>query len=178
MDPVGKDHLLSVDNSDTGSTTPHDTPPLSRGGELPAATVSAATSRPRSRNTVQGDSSYGVRPREKCTLEDQLGLVLSPKSKIEDGSDLGACNTQVTSVADFWFPYSVELQLILRFALFRRRPILSAEVIGSACCRPLSRLPTSSPVQSQLVRPRPLLTGQPLSTLRTSTRASASTRPC
>ena len=25
-----------------------------------------------------------------------------------------------TAVADFWLPYSVELQLILRFALFRR----------------------------------------------------------
>ena len=70
-----------------------------------------------------------MRPREKCTLEDQLGLVLSPKSKIEDGSDLGACNTQVTSVADFWFPYSVELQLVPRLlAVARRLGILKMHV--------------------------------------------------
>ena len=64
--------------------------------------------------------TYGVRPRETSGLEDQLGLVLSPKSKIEDGSREGTLITLATAVADFWFPYSVELQLILRFALFRR----------------------------------------------------------
>ena len=119
---------------------------------------------------------YGVRPRETSGLEDQLGLVLSPKSKIEDGSREGTLITLATAVADFWFPHSVELQLVLRFALFWRRPILSAEVIASACCRRLSRLPPSSSEQSQLVGPRPLLTGQPLSTRRTSTRASASAK--
>ena len=37
------------------------------------------------------------------SFEDQLGLVLSPKSKIEDGSGMGTLITHVTAVADFPF---------------------------------------------------------------------------
>ena len=47
------------------------------------------------------DRGYGVRLLGTRTLGDQLGLVLSPKSKIEDGSDIGTWGAHVTSVADF-----------------------------------------------------------------------------
>ena len=36
-------------------------------------------------------TGYGVRLREKCTFEDQLGLVPGTKSKIGDGSGTGTC---------------------------------------------------------------------------------------
>jgi hypothetical protein len=83
-----------------------------------------------------------VRPCETSGLGDQLGLVRRRTSKIEDGSDMGTLHTEVTSVSDFRLPSLVDppIQLILS-----RRPILGAEVIGSACCRRLSRLPPSSP---------------------------------
>ena len=44
---------------------------------------------------------YGVRLSSAHSLEDQLGLFLGTKSKIEDGSDLGTSRAEVTSVADF-----------------------------------------------------------------------------
>ena len=43
---------------------------------------------------------YGVRPRETCTLRDQLGLVPGTKSKIADRSDMGALWRHVTTVGD------------------------------------------------------------------------------
>ena len=43
-------------------------------------------------------SRYGVRPRKTSALEDQLGLVPGPKSKIGDGSDMGTLCTHVTAV--------------------------------------------------------------------------------
>jgi len=51
---------------------------------------------------------YGVRPREKCTLKDQLGLVPGPKSKIGDGSHERTLVTLVTAVADFGFLFWFE----------------------------------------------------------------------
>ena len=46
-------------------------------------------------------NSYGVRPSETYTLEDQLGLVPGTKSKIEDGSETGTSGGEVVTVADF-----------------------------------------------------------------------------
>ena len=47
------------------------------------------------------NASHGARPSRTYSLEDQLGLFLGTKSKIEDGSDLGTSRAEVTSVADF-----------------------------------------------------------------------------
>ena len=45
----------------------------------------------------------GVRPLSAYSFEDQLGLVPSTKSKIEDGSDTGTLPREVVTVADFRF---------------------------------------------------------------------------
>ena len=79
-------------------------------------------------------------------MEDQLGLVLSPKSKIEDGSTVGTSLTHRTAVADFWFPYSVELQLILRFAP------LSAPADPQCRSHRIGILPTSLTAATELSR--------------------------
>jgi len=47
------------------------------------------------------DPLHGVRPCSVHTFEDQLGLVPSTKSKIEDGSDTGTSGGEVVTVADF-----------------------------------------------------------------------------
>jgi hypothetical protein len=44
---------------------------------------------------------YGVRPRRTSALEDQLGLIPSMKSKIEDGSAMGTGWTLGAAVLDF-----------------------------------------------------------------------------
>ena len=120
---------------------------------------------------------YGVRHVETYTLEAQLDAALGRKSKIEDGSAGGKGLASTTAVSDFRLPSLVEPQLRLQLRPFRHRPILSGEVIGSACCRRLSRLPTSSTERSQLVRPRPLRTEQPLPPPEMSPRSPTSTRP-
>ena len=63
---------------------------------------------------------YGVRPSRVRTFKDQLGLVRSPKSKIEDGSHEGTWQTLVTAVADFRLHAPLAPQLILELALFFR----------------------------------------------------------
>ena len=56
---------------------------------------------PRISSCPMSVARYGVRLLGTRTLGDQLGLVLSPKSKIKDGSDIGTWGAHVTSVADF-----------------------------------------------------------------------------
>ena len=47
-------------------------------------------------------NEYGVWPIGIHTFEDQLGLVLGSKSKIEDRYYLAVPNQQVVAVGDFW----------------------------------------------------------------------------
>ena len=61
---------------------------------------------------------YGVRPSSMYSLGDQLGLVLSPKSKIEDGSTVGKVLAHRTAVADFRLRSPFELQLVPRIRTF------------------------------------------------------------
>jgi hypothetical protein len=76
--------------------------------------------------------TYGVRPRETCTSRDQLGLVLTPPSKIEDGSDLGTLCGHVTAVGDFqWLP-SFELHLVPEFRPFRAPALSMAPAMREA----------------------------------------------
>ena len=63
---------------------------------------------------------YGVRPcsaRSAQTLRDQLGLVPGTKSKIEDGSAMGAHLALGAAVADFRLRFGP--QLVPRFSAFR-----------------------------------------------------------
>lgn len=81
-------------------------------------------------------------------LEDHLGLVRRANSKIGDGSDLGTHHTQVVPVADLWLPYSVDPQLVLRFATFGfaggAEPLGRGHRIGNGI------LPTSLTAASEL----------------------------
>ena len=59
------------------------------------------------------------------TFGDQLGLVPSTKSKIEDGSHEGTLHALVTAVADFRLHAPLDPQLILEIELF-----LAASIVG------------------------------------------------
>jgi len=68
---------------------------------------------------------YGVRPCEKLTFGDQLGLVRGHKSKIEDGSRERTIDALATAVADFRLHAGLGLQLVPEIELF-----LAASIAG------------------------------------------------
>ena len=65
------------------------------------------------------------------TLRDQLGLVPSTKSKIEDGSDTGTLRPQVVTVADFRKLLRFGPQLVPRFPHSARPSAPSAASLGT-----------------------------------------------